>query len=491
MSSVRHNGGRLRRLSVRLTLWHSLIVLGSGLALLALTHVLLSKRALTNERDAIDFRIAQYSNEYLHNGLEGVRRLAAIRKGRPLKAFFVRFADAENRQTFLRDPEDWIEFEPEQLDRRRPPAEGNREWISLHSPFGTELVLAATRLKDGTILHVGKTNEEAQALLADFRTTGWWLILIFVPASFAGGAFLASRALRPVEDLTGVARSIIVTSRFDARVPERGSGDELAALARVFNEMLTRIEQLVRGMRESIDNVAHDLRTPLMRLSQKAQVLIAANQRASSASRCPNCEAAIEALGDCVEEADRVTTMLNTLMDIAETEAGIIKLRPRPCQLADLVASAVDAYSEYAEDRGVQVKQDVPSDIWIDADTTAFSRVIANLLDNSIKYTGAGGSVTIFARQKHGAVDLRVEDTGIGIPSEDLPRIWERLFRADRSRSERGLGLGLSFVRAIVEAHDGEARAESEPGSGTIVTVRLPAAKPQRELAFAESESRL
>jgi signal transduction histidine kinase len=474
MSSGLFNSRPLRRLSVRLTLWHSMIVLGSSLALLGITYALLRNRANATERDALEFRINQYIGEYRANGMAGVARLAALRKGRAQKAFFVRVGDSENETVFMRDPDDWLEFNPEQLARRPLPKSGEREWDVLHSTAGVELLLVSERLPDGGFIQVGKSNEDLREVLANFRRSAWWIMLIFVPASFAGGAFLASRALRPVQHLTGAAQEIIATSRFDARVPSPASGDELDALVRVFNEMLGRIDVLVRDMRESIDNVAHDLRTPLMRLSQKAQSLIEANQQQAAISRCPNCAAAVEALGDCVEEADRVTTMLNTLMDIAETEAGLVKLNPTPLPVASLVTRAVEAYTEFAEERGVSVSTRVPANLHVQGDSTAISRVVANLLDNAIKYTPAGGKVEISAERTDGQVEIRITDTGTGISPDDLPRIWQRLFRADRSRSQRGLGLGLSFVRAIVQAHGGTAIAESRVGVGTTIKVTLP-----------------
>ena len=461
-------------LSVRLTLWHSLLFFGSALALLGLTYALLRNRAYATERDTIEFRLKQYATEYQQGGLDAVQRLAAQRKGRAQKAFFVRVDDRTGVPSFRRDPDDWAEFEPERLGSRRLSDAGTHFWQTLHSPAGTELLVASARLPDGGVLHVGKSNEELRELLAEYRHSAFLVLLIFVPASFAGGAFLASRALRPVQHLTGAAQEIIATGRFDARVPARGSGDELDALVRVFNEMLGRIDALVRGMRDSIDNVAHDLRTPLTRLRARAQSVLKADAEWASSPPCPRCEPAMDALAGCVDDNERVTTMLDTLMDIAETEAGLVRLRAEPLSAAKLIANCVESFAEFAEERGIMVTTEVSPALQLLGDPIALGRVFANLLDNGIKCTEPGGSVRIIALPRDGIAEIRFEDNGIGISPEDLPRIWERLFRSDRSRSERGLGLGLSFVRALVQAHGGTVAAESEPGQGTIIRLTLP-----------------
>jgi signal transduction histidine kinase len=457
---------QLARLSIRLTLWHALLFLAAALTVLSLTYLVIKKRLDFQEKDVIEFRLNQYAGEYERGGLRAVRLLAALRKGREQKAFFVRLADPQNRTVFLRDADDWAEFSPALLEAEKPDPEKPRGWLALHSPSGTNLLLGFVRLADGSLLHVGKSTEGLQELLSGFRTATLVVLLIFLPASIAGGAFLASRALRPVQHLTSAAEQIVATASFDARVPSGGSGDELDALVQIFNKMLSRIERLLRGMSESLDNVAHDLRTPMTRLRQKAQAALEAEA---------DLETTRDALADCVEEAERVMTLLNTLMDIAETESGLVEFQHLPVAVAGLVRSAVDSYLEVAEEKRIAVTTEISADLSVSGDAGALRRVCANLLDNAIKYTPAGGRVRITAERTGETVAIHFTDTGIGISAEDLPRIWDRLFRGDRSRTERGLGLGLSFVRAIVESHGGKATVTSQPDRGTTASITLPA----------------
>jgi signal transduction histidine kinase len=166
--------------------------------------------------------------------------------------------------------------------------------------------------------------------------------------------------------------------------------------------------------------------------------------------------------------------MLDTLMDISEAEVGAMRLTRERLALAEIVRDAVNLYADVAEDKGVALESDGAADVCVFADPNRMRQVVANLLDNAIKYTPAGGRVEVRTRRDGADAVLTVRDTGVGIPALELPRIWERLYRGDASRSERGLGLGLSLVKAIVAAHGGRVEATSVPGQGSAFIVRLP-----------------
>ena len=181
-----------------------------------------------------------------------------------------------------------------------------------------------------------------------------------------------------------------------------------------------------------------------------------------------------EALADCIEESDRMLKMLNTLMDISEAESGAMTLDLEEVKGCDLIGEVVDLYRYVAEDKGVGIETACLQELHFRADALRLRQALGNLVDNAVKYTPRGGSVEVKAWGEGGRVLIAVSDTGIGMGPEELPRIWDRLYRSDRSRSQRGLGLGLSLVKAIVEAHKGEVRVSSERGKGSVFTVSLP-----------------
>jgi signal transduction histidine kinase len=311
---------------------------------------------------------------------------------------------------------------------------------------------------------VGKSTEARDDLLARFRAALGLVTLSIVLIALTGGALATQSALKPIRQLIAAVQRIITTGRTDARVPLAESRDAIDELSALFNAMLDKIEGLVTGMRGALDNVSHDLRTPMTRLRTSAEMALASP---------PDLDRYHEALADCVEEADRVLVILTTLMDITEAESGTMPLRREPVALADIVARATDLYRDTADAKGVTLAARVSAGVNVNVDRTRLEQVAANLLDNAIKYTASGGRVEISAGLEAGRAVLQVSDTGMGIPADELPRIWDRLFRGDRSRAERGLGLGLSLVKAVVEAHGGTVSVDSEVGRGSTFTVYL------------------
>jgi signal transduction histidine kinase len=286
--------------------------------------------------------------------------------------------------------------------------------------------------------------------------------------AIAGGMVLSQRALDPLRRLIRTTRMIIDTGIISSRIPDTDREDELGMLVSLFNGMLSRIEKSVEGMRGALDEVAHDVRTPLTRIRTGAEVALRQTDDPERWRR---------ALEDTVDQTDDLLRLSRMLLDITLAEAGSLRLDRSRVDLAPLLADVAELYGYVAEEQEVSLSLAVPDQLVCYADPGRIRQVLSNLLDNAIKYTDSGGTIDVTATATDTSVRIDVRDTGAGIPESDQAHVWDRLFRGRDTKAVGGLGLGLSVVKAVVEAHGGSVGLQSQAGAGSTFTVTLPVSR--------------
>lgn len=337
-------------------------------------------------------------------------------------------------------------------------------------PDGRSMMLAACRfhVPSGAdyLIESGAPMDTVQSVLDHwllFLVTGLPLVAV---VAVGGGYVLVKRALTPVDQIAASAERIS-SQNLSERLPVAHTGDELQRLSLALNHMIQRLDEAFQHSRRFVADASHELRTPLTVLRGELETMVEEPRLA------PDLRARV---GSALEEVERLAKIVEGLFAISRLDAGEAQAEWAQVDLARLTASTADQMYLLAEDKKIRVTCAAPNEVWVKGDRARLKQVVVNLLDNAIKYTPEGGAVDItVAARDHQAV-LEVADTGIGIPSEALPRVFERFYRVDkaRSREQGGAGLGLSIVKSICTAHHGRVEANSISGQGSRFRVELP-----------------
>lgn len=319
---------------------------------------------------------------------------------------------------------------------------------------------------NGQILQIVVSRKEDLQFLAYLTKLLGGAYFFVITTALLLGSLMVKHILRPLDAITKTAQEISLKN-LRQRVPVSGVGGELDQLSLTLNEMLARIEQLVAGMQTMSENLAHDLCAPITHMLGMCEVALLKER---------SCQEYREILEGCMSECDHTLVLLNTVLDISELEAGIISMAEPTLEISmpDTFLSVLEMFQPVAELKGLLLQYNHCVIATISGDSKRLRQMLANLLDNAIKYTPAGGKITLTTSVENGHFVLHLADTGIGIDTHDLPHIFEKFYRSDRSRSHPGHGLGLAFAKAVAEAHRGSISVMSQPGQGTVFHIQLP-----------------
>ncbi|MGD9006889.1 MAG: ATP-binding protein [Desulfobacteraceae bacterium] len=457
-----------RSLAFRLTLWYALIFVVSAAIVFALFYM--SIRAM----------IYQRMDEDLLSKSKELKRIYALQGSSMLRRAAVLHAQSTGeREMFYRlfypsgivfSSSNMVYWKNVGIDRRAVNTVlGSRNHLFLSydgKGFQHGARIIYYRIDDAVVLQMGYAMRAEGRLLQAFKRLFVLIMSGLLVVSACIGWFMARRALSGVATVTRTAQQISEVD-LDARVPIQRRHNEVDLLAHTFNQMLDRIQILVTGIRQMNDNIAHDLRSPITRIRGLAEVTLTSQQSIDDYQQMA---------ASTIEESDRLLDMINTMLTISRTERELAPDERHPINLGVLIQDACELFQPLAEDKAIELACEIRADGMVMGDRAMLQRLVANLIDNAIKYTDGGGKVEVSLCSRGGSrLLLQVTDSGIGIETEDLTRIFDRFFRGDHSRSQEGAGLGLSLARAIARAHGGDISVHSTAGSGSTFTVDFPA----------------
>ncbi len=452
-------------LPVKLTLWYALFFACTCGAIFLLADIML-QRSLIARVDKVLFSEAR---KYMD--LSDRRKINILQKMFEQEAYFAgqdqvffRMLSSDGVVLAVSTSDDWKpaenEIDPARITITSTPV---YKTVSLRGSGRARMISLAG--SGGRIFQLGRSIKSYDSAVGIYRKTGGLGLLIIILTGSILSYIVLWKIIHRVEDVRQTAVAIKEDNLIQ-RVKTNNNMDEIDLLANAFNDMLNRIALLIDELKILSSNIAHDLRGPIVRVRGVAEM--------AAVGRLDEKEWQ-ESAGVIVEECDRLDKLISTMLEITRTEAGITCFKKECIKMNLLITHAVELFSSPAEDKNIKINLCLPEgDVVFIGDNSAVQRIVANLIDNALKYTHAGGNVKVSCEKTASAVRIIVSDTGVGISPQDIPHVFERFFRCEQSRTSEGTGLGLSLVQALVKAHNGHITVNSSPGAGSTFCVNLP-----------------
>jgi len=465
---------RVRSIRLKLTFWYTALLTLTCLLLGGLSYGLLSYSlnrdidyALRGIADVLETTVQRRADRILPAEIDDIFR--QFFGFSPLERHIDFFNPSGQRQPRENREKSVLEI-PLSESALQAAAQGQQVFETIEGDQAPALRVLTTPVMDNgrvvNVVRVGMSLENMQQTKKRFLLIMAGLLPVSLLLSGGGGWLLAGRALRPIDHMTRSANKISA-EHLNQRLVVSGSEDELDRLAGTINDMLDRIDGTLQEMRRFSADASHELQTPLTILKGEIEVALLKRRTPSEYERV---------LHSCLEEIERINKLVEGLLLLARADGGALKLDLQPVDMAQLTRKLCSQLHSLARQHDVELRHTALNSVVVDGDELQLQRMLMNLLDNGIKYSPAGGRVSVSVEKVEKSAVLRVDDSGAGFSPGEVEKIFDRFHRAPqaRQRDSRGSGLGLSIARSIALAHGGDIKAESEPGSGTTFTVTLP-----------------
>ncbi len=462
---------RIRSVRARLTLWYMSLLAATFLVLAVSAYILLSYSLLRGVDDALQ-SVARATMERVKSSSGGpfsseineiFRRFFGVS---PLEPYFQMLDPGGSRNGSARESGNReLPLSEEALGNARR-GKATFETVEGVEPYSVR-VLTAPVIRGGRpvrVIRVGSSLRTVAETRGRFLMVMAGLLPVGLLLAGFGGWVLARRAFRPVDRMAEAAQRISA-ERLAERVEETGAGDELDRLARTLNRMLSRLDEAFQQVRRFSADASHELQTPLTTLRGELEVALRTARTAEEYQ---------ETLKSALEEIERISRLVEGLLILARAESGALRMDRRPVELNELVEEVFWQLKVLADERSVDLRMEALEPVAVLGDRDRLRRLLVNLVDNAVKYTGAEGRVSLSLTQEEGRACIEVSDTGRGIPESMHERIFQPFYRSEDVLFEQGSGLGLSIARSIALAHGGELSVKSRPGRGSTFRVVLP-----------------
>ena len=452
-----------RSLASRLTLLYTLLFAVLSLLIFGIMNYNLK----INLRDRIDLEFLGDGREFVEifqqGGLKAVAEEIRLEtEGEGVDQVFLRIYSPDLQIIAASDMQTWNDL-PKDSPILKTLLSEQFDTVTLATHSGQARIFYQP-LGNGYILQAGTLLNFDEELLANFQRVFTFAFSFILLSAVLIGFYISKRSLAGVQRVRETADQIS-RGNLSQLISFHDQTEEVSNLITSINRMQLRIQTLIKELQDVTNNIAHDLRSPVTRIRGLAETTLSGVQSLEEYQGMS---------GSVIEECDSLVGMINTMLEIAETDAGVTPLDKTPVNISAIIRDVVELYSPVAEDKNISISLKIVDDpLIISGNRSRLQRAFANLLDNALKYTQEGGRVALETKREDHAAQITVADSGLGISAKDLPHVWERFYRADRSRSTPGTGLGLSLVQSIILAHSGTINITSTESAGTEVTVQI------------------